>query len=157
MDSLLGKIFSKSQVAPGIQLLNSEETRSMMIREIGNKLIESPLILPDPMDQLLAITSLADFAEEDECLQMVGIIYRHMGDIDVLPAISKHQGKELAERCLLGLSFFQQEMQRRNLRHGAPSPEYYRKVGQYGFKSIGLIEISDHFENWEVFLSERLT
>ena len=157
MDLLIGKLFSPQQSPHVTKLAKSEDTRRLIIQEVGHKLLEDQSFMPSPIDQLLAIASLAHFADDDECQAVAGIIYRHINDLDVLPAVSVHHGKELAERCLIGLSLFAPAMEKRSYWRGAPPTDFYRRVGRQNFHIAGMESLSNHFIYWESFLSERLT
>jgi hypothetical protein len=68
-----------------------------------------------------------------------------------------HKGKDLGERCLLSLAFFIERMEYRTKRFSAPSPDFYRIIGQRTFHNEGLTDLSEHFYQWEAFLGEHLT
>ena len=74
--------------------------------------------------------------------------------VDILPMITEHQGRELAYRCLISLGIFKDALRTRSDRRGAPSPDFYRTIGILSFNQIGMTEISSHFIGWESFLAE---
>ena len=156
MDLLIAKVFNPQQVSSIIKLSKDAETRTLIVQEVGKQLLSSTAILPSPLDQLLAIAALAEFSTEEESAEIARIIHCHLTDLDVLPAVTTHHGRDLGERCLLGLSFFIQRMDRRTLRYNAPSPGFYRQVGKQTFRNEGLKDLAEHFTKWELFLGERL-
>lgn len=101
--------------------------------------------------------SLSPFADsEKECFDIAEIVYWGIQKTDILPLVTKHNGKELAYRCLISLSLFKKIMIKKCNRYGAPSIVFYRNVGIKTFNLIGQEAISDHFYKWENFISETM-
>jgi hypothetical protein len=157
MKQLAYQLFKSHKPEFALRLLQYHDTRQLVARELGNVLLNNNHVLPHPMDQLLIIVSLANFASEQECHFIATILYNHIPDIDILPRITKYRGKELGEKCLIGLALFYDAIEQLHRRHAAPEPEFYRLVGRKSFYDAGMHEISKHFTNWEIFLNERLT
>ena len=156
MELLIRKLLDPEQARSAIQLSKSEDTQRLVWREIGRQLLDNRNVLPQALNQLMLIACMADFASQDECVEVATIFYRHIPDDDILPAVTVHHGRELAERCLIALTFFEKAVEHRQRFHGAPSPDFYRRVGQQEFLEAGQEDISEHFLYWESFWSERL-
>lgn len=105
-------------------------------------------------DQIFCLLSNASFASEQECIEVSRSIISTMFVPDILPYVTSHYGRQLADRCLVSLSWFQNAIQKRSRFHGAPSIDFYRTVGKTAFKNDGHEDICAHFEKWEGFLSE---
>lgn len=156
MPALLDKLFSRSQ-ADAIRILWKDKNSRLLIqREIGKQLLCHEEIIDDPpLTQFLLIASTSPFASSDtECSEIASILYWGIRQVDILPMVTEHQGKELAYRCLISLGIFKEALRERCDRHGAPSPDFYRIVGVSSFNRLGMTEISSHFTGWESFLSE---
>ena len=156
MPSLIEKLFTKSQAEAIQQLWEDKKSRLLLEQEIGKKLLDTDRVIEDlPLTQLMLITSLSSFASSpNECNDIAEIIYWGMHKSDVMPLITEHKDKELAYRCLISLGFFREVLARKCDRYGAPSPEFYRKVGARSFELIGQKEIGKHFYRWECFIGE---
>jgi len=159
MASLIDSLYNKHDAELIHSLWEDDASIHYIVRQqIGTKILAAPntLIDSEPDSQIMCIVSLAPFADsEDECVTVSGIICWGYRRPDVSPLVTEHQGKELAARCLLTLSFFRGVLERR-FRHGGPSPDFYRRVGMKAFHDIGMEELVAHFRKWETFLPEVL-
>jgi hypothetical protein len=64
---------------------------------------------------------------------------------------------EVADDCLVGLSFFQERVERMHRRKAAPSVDYYMKVGSLAFQRLGFDHIGEDFEGWVKFIQKEMT
>lgn len=143
-------------------LMEDNDLQHIVKNELGKELLRKELVLEDPLAQIMALTSLAPFSESNrECSKVAFIVYwgvnkvktkEENGRADVLPMISKHEGKELAYRCLIARAFFKGALMDLHERRAAPKPEYYYEAGVNAFYSINEKEIGNHFKKWELFL-----
>jgi len=156
MSPLIDKLFSKSQ-SDAIRILwEDTNSRLLLEKQIGQKLLENRDIINDlPLTQLMLVSALSPFAESsNECYRAAEILYWGIHRTDILPLVTEHQGKDLAYRCLISLGMFKMAMYKRYQYHGAPSPNFYRRVGEESFKRIGMNDIGKHFYQWESFIGE---
>lgn len=156
MSALIEKLFTEEQVGGIRKLWDDKNCRLLIEQQIGIKLLENQEIIQDsPWVQILCITSLASFASDDqECIMVANILSWGMTKTEILPLVSEHKGKDLAYRCLISLSFHTKAIERRHQRRGAPSPDFYRHVGQQSFHQLNMPEIEAHFNKWTAFLPE---
>jgi len=157
MSALIDKLFSESQADAIRQLWEDKSSRLLIQQEIGKALIEHEgLILELPLTQLMLMTSLSPFADSDtECCNVASIIYWGISRTDIIPYVTDQQTqRELAYKCLISLGIFKGVIIKRWERRGAPSPDFYRRIGISSFEQIGMRDISDHFCQWEGFMSE---
>lgn len=156
MEALINNLFSQSQSEAIIKLWKDADSRSLIEKEIGKQILNSQKILATlPFTQLMFITSMASFATSlEETSDVASIIFWGINKKDILPLVSEHVGKELAYRCLVSLGFFKQAIIMRTERRAAPPLEFYRSAGIKAFKSIGEVDISNHFCLWENYISE---
>ena len=155
MKELVEKLFTNK--AEHIQKLLEDKDSSFLVeREIAKELMSQNEFTPEnPWSQIRVIISLSPFASsKEECYDITDIIIWGVEKDDIIPMITEHSGYELAKRCLISISFFEKYMIRRCERYGAPSPNFYRQVGQTCFKQIGKTEIGSHFNKWTLFLQE---
>ena len=156
METLIDQLFIKSQADAIRTLWEDTSSRALIRKEIGKQLLSHELIIKElPLTQLMLTASLSSFADsENECCEIAGIIYWGIKTVDIIPMVSKHNGRELAYRCLISLGFFKQYLIKRCERYGAPSPSFYRQAGINSFNSIGMNDIGYHFLQWENLISE---
>ena len=64
---------------------------------------------------------------------------------------------EIADSCLVGLSFFRRHMEAKHRRRALPSPDYYREAGSAAFHKLGFDEISTEFNSWVSFIEKEMT
>jgi len=103
----------------------------------------------------MTLLSLANFASSDrECIYVAGMLKHLLPKKNILPYCIDYAGYELASRCLVSLGLFFDAMEKRTKYHGAPEPEYYRKIGKQTFDKIGMTDVADNFTNWEEFLGK---
>jgi len=156
MRPLIDRIFNESQSDAIRQLWSDKDCKDLIERQIGIELFKSEEIIDEmPLTQLMLLTSLADFSSSSqECYDVAEIIIWGVKKEDILPSIIEHRKEELAYRCLLSLGFYKKALVKKWNRHGAPSPDFYREIGAKTFWALGKKEISNHFYQWEGFMSE---
>jgi hypothetical protein len=155
MMDLVQKLFNNR--AEVIQKLLEEKDSKFLVEKVVAKELmnKDEFTIENPWSQIRVIISLSPFASsKEECYEVTDIIIWGAQEKDILPMITEHQGYELAKRCLISNSFFESRMKERCERHGAPSPKFYRQIGQSCFKQAGRPEIGSHFDKWTLFLKE---
>ena len=154
--ALIDNLFPEKQANAIKKIWEDKESQFLLEKQIGKKLLDSNEILDDlPLTQLMLIASLSPFASnKSECHNVASIMFWGIHTIDILPLVTEHQGKQLAYRCLISLSLFKKALIKKWQRYGAPSPDFYRRVGTKTFKQIRCPYISQHFYQWECFLCE---
>lgn len=64
---------------------------------------------------------------------------------------------EVADSCLVGLSFFRKYLETKHKFKALPSPDYYKKAGSTAFHRLGYESIGDEFDSWVVFIQNEMT
>lgn len=157
-EPLIPKLFNKNQIQYIKKLWQDKDCRPLVQKEIGKELLANKtFILGNSLNQLCCITSLAPFAySEQEAISVAAMMFYCMKVNDIVPSLETHRGKEFASRCLITLGLFPQAMETR-FNKGGPKPDYYRGVAKMLFKQEDMIEVSEHFKNWEGFIGEVFT
>jgi len=109
-----------------------------------------------PEERVIAIMSesgIGDFSEASYVAHSVLVHLRNARDI--IPAVTRHRGFDLASRCLVSLGFFLGYMQHLTDNHGYPSPEFYTNAGKQAFVEEGRRDVSEHFEGWTGYMHYR--
>lgn len=159
MNDLFGKLSkTESEKKAILSLLEDSGSYPHLLKAMGKRLLENEdIILEDSIGQLMIITSIAPFAEsQEECVNVAQTVNWGLNRTDILPLVSKHNGKDLANRCLISLAFFYRAMEERTKRYGCPNPEFYREIGTRTYYQIGMEDLGYHFQKWECFLQEFL-
>ncbi len=116
---------------------------------------ESILWTVPSFNQLMLVFSQASFASsEQEQVDVASIVLKYIRETEIFPLVSKHEGLDLASRCLISLGLFKDKMVRSCNYHAAPTPEFYRNVGVSQFKILQRYDLSRNFTRWENFLGE---
>jgi len=64
---------------------------------------------------------------------------------------------EVADSCLVGLSFFRKYLEQKHQYKALPSPNYWSKVGAVAFDRLGYERIGEEFDSWVVFINKEMT
>ena len=118
----------------------------------------SSVLLDYPQERIISMmyeSQIGDFVESSYVAKSVICTLR--STTDIIPQITKHQGFDLASRCLVSLGFFRDYMTHLTNNHGYPSPDFYVLVGKKTFIQEGRKDISLHFESWMSFLHESFS
>jgi len=134
------------------KLLEDTDCRGFLIRDALN---EGRIVWRYPKEQIGALVMPAKFASLDEKSYVAHMINRFIKVVDCLPWITKHEGRDFADRCLFSTSFFWDYMEKRRRRFGAPSPEFYLAAGQEEYKTMGKRDLAFNMHNWRNFLAQR--
>jgi hypothetical protein len=136
--------------------LEDELKKNLISKAISSKLITSrDVISANPIDELFLICLSAGFADsEDECHRIALTIFQFHKKVNILPSLCEDFGLTFANKTLMSLSFFPQVLEFKRERHGAPSPDFYRKISKNIFINQNQHDIASHHEQWENFLFE---
>jgi hypothetical protein len=64
---------------------------------------------------------------------------------------------EIADCCLVGVSFFRKNLESKYQHKASPSPDYYSNAGAMAFSRLGFEDISSDFKGWTSFISKEMT
>jgi len=171
----LKKLFPGIEIA-GINKLLDGEPDQAMAEEIGKRIKKFRGVLTGNIDHLSCILSTARSkfkyqSEEPVIVSTIIMKYTTRRDVPLYAidysdrfarmasqseAIINCVRKDLGSNCLVSLSFFYPQMQKRHERRSAPEPEFYRRRGIESFEECRMPQIANNFENWENFIRENL-
>jgi hypothetical protein len=160
MKSLLEELYSPSECKTIRSMLLSEtdSTKKIILEAVGNKvaLDQEKILTSNPIDILYMICLTSKFASsEEECHRIAITVYqRYRETQNFLPMLSKDTGIIFATKTLIALSFHAKALEHRWKYHGAPKPDFYRKISKATFITHGQKDIASHHEQWEGFLGE---
>lgn len=159
MKSLIEELYTPRECKI-IQNFFTEEIslKQNIVEALGTKIFleKNKILRSKPIDILYIICLQAKFANSvDECSTVALAIHQYFNKPEkVLPRMSEDFGLVFANKTLIALSFHLQALEHRWKHKGAPTPAYYRNISKAVFKTHGQKHISDHHEQWEIFLSE---
>jgi hypothetical protein len=155
--TLIEQLYSEKDCEHIKELYKDASLREHLQRAIGEKLFtDNTAILTNcGVDVFFLVCSTANFATIDESNRVALIVFNNIKIHNPLPCLLDHHGVELAERSFVSLSFFYKRLEHRWRYKGSPAPETYRNLAKHIFAQHNNEDISEHFEKWENFLSER--
>ena len=137
-----------------------QNLKKLIVNAIGNKLIISSekFVNTNLINALYLICLTAKFADsEDECYRVaITVCQSYNKPNNILPSICFDRGLILANKILVALSLYPQALEKKWKFKGAPSVEFYRNTSKHIYKKYNQLDISNHHEQWEMFLGERL-
>ncbi|MEK6825437.1 MAG: hypothetical protein AABY00_01490 [Nanoarchaeota archaeon] len=179
---LIKEVFPEKNSGALSQLWKDEETRHLLLRQIGRALFDNPkkVFLQEYTNQLIALLSQANFSHKDiECVHVAHLMRRlipssessshilpsyitYKYNLDALRGQSSRNQKQISEthkdfgaRCLVSLAFFHQALEEKYHRSASPPTHWYRDQGKTALFHAEMNEVRDNFERWEAYLSER--
>jgi len=103
---------------------------------------------------LMGVTFGADFADSDDERVYVAKATLNQLVTGIVSMTAVYTGgRDIAERCLISLSFFEEELCRRT---GASSSDYYRNLGIYLFNKCREWSVAKNFDRWRNHLYKKL-
>ena len=139
--------------------MDSDIKDQLLLRsQLAKKLKDSPnLILSHGTDWILC-TLAQNNKPEDETLRIFQSIMNCFDKFSIgilTEKIKWRMTSEIADSCLVGVGFFKDDLESRYKYHGAPSVEYYSKVGATAFSVLGYESIGKEFNEWAEFIREE--
>lgn len=141
--------------------MDSEPKEQMLLRStIAEALKDCPRILSSHGSDWILCTLASYHKPEDDTMRVYSGIMRHLDDFHFGMLTNDIQWKEMndiADSCLVGLSFFRKYIEAKHKRKALPSPEYYTKAGSVAFSRLGFEDIGDDFSGWIGFIEKEMT
>jgi hypothetical protein len=148
----------KQRAFERLYLDSDDNDRLLMRATIAQALKDCPRLLPSNGTDWILCTLSSYHKSEDDTLRVFQALMRRLERIQfgLLTSDIKWKGmNDMADDCLVGLSFFRERIERMHQRTAAPSTEYYMKAGSLAFQRLGFDEISQNFEGWVNFIENE--
>lgn len=156
MEPLNSKKYTRNEAIASLWAERTEE--SCLLKSLYNEMMDNPAMIPlDSGSQILILFSQAKFAQDEEKVYVASVFRRHIFDKDIIPLVTEHSNHQLAEKCLVSLSFFREYMEQKRKRYSAPSPEYYERVGIQTFERVGRVDVATNFKLWTEYSKQVFT
>lgn len=139
---------------------NSSINTQLLIRStIAEALKDCPRILESHGSDFILCT-LASYHKNEEDTMRIYQSIMHMFSVISFGFLTEDikfkEMNEVADSCLVGISFFRERMEWLNQRKAAPSVSYYKKMGAVAFHHLGYDAIGDDFNGWISFIEKEL-
>lgn len=164
MYGLLNILYSeKNQIAFKKLYENSDSKDQMLLRStIVEALKDCPKILTSHGSDWVLSTLTSYKKSEDDTMRVYAAIMRnlekfHFGLLADDDEIKWKEINDVADSCLVGLSFFRKNIELKHQVKASPSVDYYTQAGVIAFKRLGFDEIGKDFIGWTDFISKEMT
>ncbi len=140
---------------------DSDSSTQLLIRStIAEALKDCPRLLESHGSDWVLCTLCSYHKPQDDTMRIYQSIMSHLDKFSVGLLDDKIQWRELneiADSCLVGLSFFRKFLEEKHKRKALPSPDYYREAGSAAFRRLGFDEIGAEFNGWVSFIEKEMT
>ena len=140
---------------------DSDAKTQLLIRStIAEALKDCPNILESHGSDWILCTLASYHKSEDDTFRVYRAVMNMFDKMSfglLTEDIKWRELNDVADTCLVGLSFFRKKMEEMSKRHAAPAPDYYRKTGSLAFQRIGFEDIGEDFDGWVNFIEKELT
>ncbi len=162
MYGLIKALYNEKKQREFVSLYTEAEIRDQMLMRatLAEALKDCPRILESHGSDWIFCTLSAFNKSPDDTARIFQGIMRHLDTFTVgilNDRIQYKETNEIADSCLVGLSFFRKYLEAKHKRKAFPSPDYYRKVGSLAFQRLGYETIGEEFNSWIVFIEKEMT
>lgn len=141
-----------------------DNERMLMKSVVAKALKDVPKILPSHgLDWILCTLSMHERSIDDTfriyqsiVKKLPVIVHGLAKQIDRHGKIAWRDSDDAADTCLIGLSFFKENLEKLHQRRAAPSVSYYMQAGALAFKRAGFDSIGEEFSQWVSFIEDEL-
>lgn len=162
MYGLIQTAFSKKQQKAFVDLYSDASNKEQLLlrQSLAQALKDCPALIPSHGTDWMLCT-LAQFEKpEDDTMRVLNALVRCMRGWTHGMLTEKIQMKpivEIADTCIVGIGMFKDYFDYMHRRGGAPTVEYYTKLGVFAFHKTGFDDIADDFVGWTEFLEREFT
>lgn len=139
---------------------DSDSTTQLLIRStIAEALKDCPKILESHGSDWVLCTLASFHKPEEDTMRVFQAIMSQLDKFEIGLLNDKIQLRgmnEVANSCLVGLSFFRKYLETKHKFKALPSPDYYKKAGSTAFHRLGYENIGDEFDDWVVFIQNEM-
>lgn len=152
---------SENQQAFEKLYIESEPKEQMLLRStLAEALKDCPKFLPSHGSDWILCTLASYNKSPDDTMRVYQGIMKNLDKFSfgiLTDDIKWKEMNEIADSCLIGLSFFRKYIELKHRRKALPSPEYYSQAGAVAFSRLGFEDIGENFIGWTDFISKEMT
>ena len=162
MYGLIKALYCDKQQRAFESLYTASDVHDQMLMRatLAEALKDCPRILESHGSDWIFCTLSAFQKSPDDTARVFQAIMRNLDRFTVgllTDDIKWREMNEVADSCLVGLSFFRKYMEMKHKRRASPSPDYYKQVGVIAFQRLGYDSISEEFDGWISFIQKEMT
>ena len=138
---------------------SDDKTRLLIRSTIAEALKDCPRILESHGNDWILCTLSSYHKSEDDTMRVYQSVMRCFDKMYfglLTERIRWRSTDDIADGCLIGLSFFKKYMEELHRRRASPSVDYYREAGSLAFNRLGYETISEDFNGWIQFLEKEI-
>ncbi|SRR6266404_1268047 len=161
MYGLVKELYSEQKQRAFEDLYNDSDARLQLLMRsaLAEALKDCPRILTSNGSDWILCTLSSYHKTSDDTMRVFQSIMRKFDSISfglLTDRIQFREVNDLADTCLVGLSFFRRHIEEWHRRKAAPSPLYYERAGALAFQKIGYDGIGENFHGWVEFIEKEL-
>ena len=141
--------------------VESDADEQLILRStIAEAFKDCPKLLPSHGSDWILSTLASYHKSSDDTMRVFQSIMRNMDKFHfglLTDDIKWKEMNDVADCCLVGLSFFRNYIETKHKRKASPSADYYTKSGAVAFQRIGFEEIGKDFTGWINFVRKEMT
>lgn len=139
----------------------SDSSTQLLIRStVAEALKDCPKLLESHGSDWVLCTLASFHKSEEDTMRVYQAIMSNLEkfSIGLLDERIQMRGmNEVADSCLVGLSFFRKHLEQKHHYKAFPAPSYWSKVGSVAFYRLGYDRIGEEFNSWVVFINKEMT
>jgi hypothetical protein len=140
---------------------DSNSKEQMLLRStIAEAFKDCPKILQQNGSDWILCTLASYHKSEDDTMRVFAAIMRNLEHFHfglLTDDIKWKEMNDIADSCLVGLSFFRGYIETKHKRQALPSPDYYTKAGAVAFQRLGFEDVGKNFVGWSNFIKKEMT
>lgn len=160
MYGLVKELYSEQKQRAFEDLYNDSDARLQLLMRsaIAEAMKDCPRLLTSNGSDWILCTLSSYHKPSDDTMRVFQGIMRKFDSISfglLTDRIQFRETNDLADTCLVGLSFFRKHIIEWHRRKAAPSMEYYERAGALAFRRIGFDDIGQDFRGWVQFIERE--
>jgi len=140
---------------------DSDSSTQLLIRStVAEALKDCPSILESHGSDWVLCTLASFHKSEEDTMRVYQAIMSNLETFSIGlldEKIRLRSMSEVADSCLVGLSFFRKHLEYKHQYKALPSPSYWSRVGSVAFDRLGYETIGEEFDSWVVFINKEMT
>ena len=141
--------------------IESDPKDQLLLRSvIAEALKDCPKILTSHGSDWILCTLSSYHQSPEDTSRVYQAIMKNLGKFSfglLTDNIKWREMSDVADSCLVGLSFFKENIDYKHKHKAAPSSEYYSKIGSLAFQRLGFEKIGTGFNGWVQFIQKEMT
>lgn len=161
MYGIIQELYNDKNQEAFVKLYNDSESNVQLLMRstIAEAFKDCPRILESHGSDWILCTLSSYHKGDNDTLRIFQALMNKFDSISfgmLTDDIKYRTTTDIADTCLVGLSFFRDKINSLHKRRAAPSADYYIKTGSLAFHRIGFDNIGDDFNGWVSFIQKEM-